>query len=364
MTYLILNSKGRGWVIRRRTATSNLIYTLAIMTFLFWAAQPACGLILHPAGEPNMATWTDRPPEDVIGRWGNNGSCVVIGPNYVITTRHQGGGLTTPVRIGSVQYTISQIWNHNTADLRIAKLNDANLPNFVGVFGNTNEVGKNMVLGGYGVGRGELLQKDGITYGYRWAIGSNTTLRMGTNKILASEPNSVLGSFASDIIIAGFDGPNEVWSTTYESAPAGYDSGGGWFIKAGGRWKVAGLMRAVGAHYQEGHDGDPNYVIYNETWFRDRADPNRRLPEYSDAVRISSYAQWIRNITVPKIEGDLDRDGYVDFADFAIVAGVWMSTECQEPDWCLGADFEPDGDVDWADLVEFLSHWLRTDPAP
>jgi hypothetical protein len=38
-----------------------------------------------------------------------------------------------------------------------------------------------------------------------------------------------------------------------------------------------------------------------------------------------------------------------------------LSTNCQGPDWCRGADFEPDGDVDWTDLAEFAYHWLQTD---
>lgn len=340
----------------------NLIYGLVIVAFLFWPVVPASGLILHPDGEPNLVTWTDRPPEDVVGRWGYNSSCVVIWPNYVITTRHQGGNLNTPVKIGGVTYAISEIWDHNTADLRIAKLSDANLTNFVGIYENTNEIGKNIVLGGYGVGRGELLQKQGITYGYRWDNAGNTTLRMGTNRIQITESNSVLEGFTSDIIIADFDGLNEGWATIYEGALTGYDSGGGWFIKAGGKWKAAGLSRAVSIHFEEGHDGDPNYAIYDETWFRDRADPNLRLPEYLDAVRISSYTQWIKNTAVLKVRGDLDGDGYVDFADFATFAQVWLNKDCQEPDWCRGADFEPDGDVDWADLAEFTNHWLQTDP--
>jgi hypothetical protein len=229
------------------------------------------------------------------------------------------------------------------------------LTNFVGIYESTDELGKNIVIGGYGVGRGELLQRYGITYGYRWNNAGNTTLRMGTNKIQVTEPNSVLGNFTSDVIIAGFDGLNEGWATIYESAPAGYDSGG--------NWKVAGLSRAVGIHFEEGHDGDPNYAIYDETWFRDRADPNIPQPDYLDAVRISSYTQWIKDIAITKIRGDLDGDGYVNFADFAIFAQVWMSKDCQEPDWCLGADFEHDGDVDWADLAELTNHWLQTDPA-
>jgi hypothetical protein len=339
----------------------SLIYGLVITAFIFWPVVPVFGLIWHPDGEPNLTTWTDRPSEDVIGRWGSNASCVVIGPNYVITTRHQGGNLTTPVRISGVTYTISQIWNHNTADLRIAKLNDANLANFVSIYESTDEVGKDIVTGGYGKGRGELLQTQGITYGYRWDNTGNTTLRIGTNKIERTENDSNLGSFTSDIIIADFDGLNEGQATIYESAPANYDSGGGWFIKVGGKWKVAGLSRAVGIHFEEGHKDDPNYAIYNQTWFRDRDDPNICLPDYLDAVRISSYAEWIKDTLPAIVIGDLSGDGFVDFADFAIFAQVWLSTNCQEPDWCLGADFEPDGDVDWTDLAEFAYHWLQTD---
>ena len=338
----------------------SLTYALVITAFLFRAAQPIFGLIWHPDGEPNLTTWTDRPPENVVGRWGGNASCVAIGPNYVITTRHQGGNLTTPVRISGVQYTISQIWDCNTADLRIEKLHDANLANFVSIYESTDEVGKNIVLGGYGVGRGELLQKDGITYGYKWGSTGNTTLRMGTNKIQETEPNSALGNFTSDIIIADFDGLNEGQATIYESTLASYDSGGGWFIKVGDKWKVAGLSRAVGIHFEEGHEGDPNYVLY-EAWFRSRSDPNIRQPDYLDAVRISSYGQWIKDTLPAIVIGDLNGDGSVNFADFAIFAQVWLSTNCQGPDWCRGADFEPDGDVDWTDLAEFAYHWLQTD---
>jgi len=337
----------------------SLIYALVITAFLFRAAQPVFGLILHPDGEPNLTTWTDRPCEDVIGRWGYNASCVVIGPNYVITTRHQGGNLNTPVEIGGVTYTISQMWDYNTADLRIAKLRDANLTNFVGIYGNTDEVGKNIVLSGYGTGRGEPLQSQGITYGYRWGYPNNSTLRMGTNKIEETENDSTLEDLTSDIITADFDGLDEGEATIYESTLASYDSGGGWFIKVGNAWKVAGLSRAVEVHYKEGHDGDQNYMLY-EAWFRERSDSNITHPDYMDAVRISSYAHWIRYTLPEVLPGDLNGDDCVDFSDFAVFARYWLNRDCQAPNWCLGADFEPDGDVDWADLAELASHWLQT----
>lgn len=44
---------------------------------------PAWGVVLHPDNEPNLATWTGKPHNDVVGRWGTNASCVVVAPNYI-----------------------------------------------------------------------------------------------------------------------------------------------------------------------------------------------------------------------------------------------------------------------------------------
>ena len=219
---------------------------------------------------------------------------------------------------------------------RIAKLNDANLTNFVSIYKSTDEIGKNIVIGGYGVGRGELLQNYGITYGYKWGSTGNTTLRMGTNRIQETENDSALENFTSDIIIADFDGLNEGQATIYESTPACYDSGGGWFIKDSNEWKVAGLSRGV-------EHGGAN-------WFRNNQDPNSLDPDYFDAVRISSYAQWIKQII------------QVDFAEFAVFANNWQRTDCNSTNyWCDGADFIPhDGTVDWDDLTVFADYWLTS----
>jgi len=337
---------------------TKLLYGLAMTFSLLWSAGPAFGLILHTSGEPNIASWTDRPPAEVIGRWGYSGSCVVISPDCVITTRHQGGGLYTSVEIGGVKYTVSNIWDHNTADLRIAKLRGANLTRFVGIYENTDEVGKDVVIGGYGLGRGEILQKLGITYGYGWNNGGNTTLRLGTNRIEETESDSTIEDYTSDVVIADFDGLNEGQAVIYESIPASYDSGGGWFIKAGNKWKAAGLSRAVTMHFEEGHENDPNYAIY-EAWFRDRADPNTPLSDYMDAVRISSYAQWIKGVFRKESPADLNGDGYIGLGDFAIFAQHWAETNCQGPDWCSGADLKGDGYIDYEDLAEFAKQWLQ-----
>ena len=186
-----------------------MVYVLALTAFLSWSATPASGVVLHPDGEPNLATWTDRPADDVLGRWGYVASCVAVSSNCVITTQHQTASVPW-IAIGGKQYTIAQIWNHDTADLRVAKLAGANLADFVDIYELTDERFKQTVIGGYGDGRGELLQKDGLTYGYQWDGSNNATRRFGTNKINRTLNNSTIGDLTSDIVIADFDGLGEV----------------------------------------------------------------------------------------------------------------------------------------------------------
>jgi len=321
----------------------NLIYWLFIAILMFWEAGSAWGVILHPEGEPNLADWTDRPYDHAVGRWGLNCSCVAVSRNCVISVQHSGTAAVDIVFNGTA-YTAEQIWNHPDADLRLAKLANANLPHFVGLYTNTNEVGQEAVIGGYGKGRGAILQNSGITYGYEWAPSGNTTLRWGTNLIEDNTDNSVIGDWTSDVIIGFFDGLDISSATAYEAMVAAYDSGGGLFIKDGNAWKVAGLFRSVNRA--------------GESWFRDKDSPTTPMPDDFDAVRISSYHQWLSNRIPEVMQGDLNGDDFVDFTDFAVFARYYLNTDCQEPDWCLGTDCEPDGDVDLDDLAFLLDEWL------
>lgn len=327
--------------------------------FLCLDTRLALSVILHPDGEPNLATWTDRPDTNVVGRWGNNASCVAVSSNSVITVRHAGGGVGTLVVIGGKTYTVTKVWNYDSADLRVARLYGANLTSFVSPYRNTDEIGKGIVIGGFGDGRGTILQTSGMTYGYEWDNSSNTTLRLGTNKIDDTGNDSNIGGLVSNIIIADFDGLNDDQSTIYEGIPADHDSGSGWFIKCSNinTWKVAGLSRAVETHYEQGHEGDPAYRLY-ESWFRSRTDPNILQPDYFDAVRVSSYASWILATIPPRLPGDLTGDDWVNFDDFAVFAQYWLNTNCHSPDWCAGADCGRDGDVDWDDLAALADGWL------
>jgi len=59
---------------------------------------------------------------------------------------------------------------------------------------------------------------------------------------------------------------------------------------------------------------------------------------------------------------DLDDDCDVDFADFSLFAQHWLEGECNELDWCGGADLTkdyPNGIVDTFDLQKFAQSWLE-----
>lgn len=84
--------------------------------------------------------------------------------------------------------------------------------------------------------------------------------------------------------------------------------------------------------------GDCNvgFYDYNTSW----SDPNYYLYFYHIPTR------------------DIKPDGVVDFLDFSILAPQWFAIDCNEPNWCQGADFDMDGDVDINDLGLFMDYWL------
>jgi hypothetical protein len=63
-------------------------------------------------------------------------------------------------------------------------------------------------------------------------------------------------------------------------------------------------------------------------------------------------------ITATPGPSDIDKDGDVDFEDYALLANQWMTENCAEPDWCGGADLNKSGKVDFEDLDIFADLWL------
>ena len=252
-------------------------------------ALPASALVLHPYNE---APPTDRPPDEAVGQWlypvsGTltlKASCVPIGADYVLTTRHQGGGVGATVVIGGLSYTVSELFNNPSADIRIARITaaggaPANLSYFVNpCTASTVTPGvTTLVIGGYGKGRGALLPSGN---GYAWAADPVPTLRWGAN--LVDSAGYTNGTYTTQLLVSDFD----EFGVTGEAAIAEFDSGGGWFVKGGTTWYVAGLSRSA--------------ARFGESDFRPA--------DYLDAVNVGYYSTWI-NETLNRTVWNQDQGG-------------------------------------------------------
>jgi len=294
---------------------------LALATAALVGVLPSVshGIVLH-----EVSVGPDpRPPEAAVGRWVTNASCVAVGPTHVITTCHQGYGVGREVEVGGQTYEIAEIVQHGKADLRVVGIVDPSDPDgalavYVPLYTGTDEADYTAVIGGFGDGRGQDLVSGDIHYGYEWAPDADLVLRWGENAIDGSGVGGGSG-YDSDVIYAHFDGPDACGA---EAATAEHDSGGGWFINLGTagapRWVVAGLTRGV--------------ERLHESWFRNPdGSPD---PDYIDAVRVGSYADWINGILHP-YQWSADADG--DWSD----AGNWSD----DGYWTGGY---PDGSDRWA----------------
>ncbi|MBN1554676.1 MAG: hypothetical protein JXA11_08015 [Phycisphaerae bacterium] len=298
-----------------------------------------------------MAEPTVKPSDAVVGRWKTNASCVAIGradwntSGYIITTRHQGYGVGTSVWFDDVEYIVAEQWYapHGelyTADLRVCRLENtaangggkANLSEFVLWNDDTNEQGKEIVIGGYGKTRGTA----GTNY-YEWTGSDNTELHWGENSVDGYSWAPLSTTVRSDVLEIDFDGP-----TTTDAAIAQWDSGGGWFFQDEGQWVVAGL----GAYVD--YNGRSYYVPPNDD---------------NLGIRVSSYAAWIDGLIEehyePSIPGDADLDNTVGILDYIIWANNYTGSGGTGKTWAT-ADFNFDEAVDSADYTIWATNYGST----
>ena len=333
------------------TARRQPVGALAVASVLLLLAAPASAIILHTDGVP-----ASKPPNAVVGQWVTNGSAVAIGPNHIITSRHQGYGTGDSVWFDNVEYRIGEIRTPNqddleNADLRVARIwtldgRPANLTDYVGLYTLRDEFNKSLVLGGFGKGRGaELKTPLDVTYGYRWSGNNNQTQRWGANKVLGIQNDFVSGLYTTDTITLDFDDVGVGGWVANEAAAAQWDSGGGWFIfdQSSQQWKVAALTIAA------------EHATESETWFRNDVtglpDPDRNW-----GVRISSYAGWIEDHSAQWVvpPGDANLDGMVDIGDLGILGQHYGTMSGMT--W-TDADFNRDGAVDIGDLGVLGFHY-------
>jgi len=338
-----------------------------VLGFCTWAGA----IILHPGHEP-AADWAGRPDNEVVGAWSTNASFCVISPKWIITTRHQN---TFPnnneINIGGNTYKCfySPKWvggPNGNADIRLIRLKnvDGTEPNlkFAAAYeGTEDEIGKEIVAGGCGVGWGaNVYDYANRPYGYMWGA-NNKALRWCTNKIEWAEDSNTLSSYTSAIVRADFDGIgiDGTGFTPYEGMCAMYDSGSGWFVQVGNEWQLVGITRSVEHFY----DGQNRYNLFANP--NSQIEQNPYLPaQRMDAVRVSTYAGWINSIISEDcggIDGDLNGLCSVDMGDFAQLAKKWLATGCtMSNNFCGGADVNRDAYVNLTDVYLMCVNWLES----
>lgn len=281
---------------------------LMVFGFALLCGQRASGVILYPEDDASAGS-IPRPSGNVVGQWSNNASCVAIRPNYVLTTRHQGGGpaFGTTVTFGGTQYLVADETPVADADLRIVRITTlagqpANLTDFVPVYsGNDNATGQDFTVGGFGRGRGAALTDPTPTpgtYGYAWGAGGNDTLRFGRNTIDAFGAEGPPGvPFTSDVLRADFDRRGGATAVPFEATIAEFDSGSGWFVENGpGNWQVRGISAYVD-HHPANVDQPGAQAL-----FASHLDASIDAPDTLEAIRLGSYAAFI-NANVPEPTG-------------------------------------------------------------
>jgi hypothetical protein len=346
--FLIFYDHGGGQM--HSTGIVRLLYKICTFAVILISSNVS-GMILHTDSQPTV-----HPEDSVVGRWSYNASCVAISPNYIITTRHQGGGVGSVVNFGGINYKVAEVVVNGNVDMRVARLETmtgqpANLTNYVSINTSTYEVNEPVLLGGYGKSRGaELTTLNGVSYppyGYSWSGTNNLTFRWGANEI-DGLVTVASGPYTSYTLTADFDGPGTASAVENEAILAEYDSGGGWFIQnTSGDWLLAALSA--------------NVTHMGEAWYDDPTTKHTYEPDNMYGVRVSSYASWILANTESYIvpPGDANWDGIVDVGDLGILAANYGSSGKK---WQEG-DFNADGVVDVGDLGILASHYAGGTPS-
>lgn len=330
------------------------------------AADPAANKQTAPTGAYENAGWQfELRYKDYLG--------TMISPKHFVTATHlgQGGLPNQPMFFNGVEDKTFTLKNAGLqvgipgTDFSIFEIWET-FESYAPLYQGGDETGKEVFICGRGLGRGSALTKGNETVGWKW--GNNTTYadRWGVNVITASQLRN-----GNDFIYTTFD-PDGV---THECALTGNDSGGGWFIKEGGIWKLAAVSSTVDAtrdtndttgdnsHFRASMTNARGYYLGSDSqgWFfipenpdlytnpleyyTDRNDARHYERTHSYGSRISSHLLEFNAIIQPAIN-HAALDGNGRFQAWLADAGITTLN---------GPRDDPDGDGH-SNLLEYFSN--------
>jgi len=228
---LMMQKQTSHGVSRKRSIVKVL--TAAVLGLgIFGAATPAEAVITY-GGQRN----TSAPTGDLAGSgWQYEGTIgsftgTPIAPNYFITAKHIGQYVGQAFNYQGQSYTTTEAFFDPTSDLAIYKV-EGTFDSYAPLYTSSgNEAGRQVVVHGRGLDRGDEVRVNGELKGWRYGANPGTQ-SWGTNTVA-----SVYGKVFS----FSFDAQ----SGANEGQVAPGDSGAGVFINDGGVWKLAGVNYAV-----------------------------------------------------------------------------------------------------------------------
>ncbi len=286
---------------------------------------------------------TSPPPDDPgFFNVGIDGaaSAVYLRNGWVVTASHVGAGDAT---FGGIPYTFVKgsavrmlNADRSPADLLVFRVDPIPPLPELSILSTPPELGAEVVMIGRGVDRGTPTTWSGYP---GWFYGSAKTMRWGTNTV-SSRDLTILGTRAFQTI---FGLPS---ATLYEAQAAPGDSGGAVFVRAGGRWQLAGIIFAVAPHFQQ----PGSSALYGNLTY------SVQLQEY--APQISA----LLDLPVCADGLDNDGDGLVDDAEDLGCRNPQSDTESPACD--NGIDDDGDGRVDLADSQCVGQPWYPFESIP
>jgi hypothetical protein len=310
---------------------------------------PARAVIIDSGdGTGNTSAPSPDPGWTQVGlRAGLNG--VYLGYGWVVTAAHVGVG---PIEIDGTTYAEvpgSTVWilhsGSTYADLVAYRIHPA--PRGVAALeipSSTARLGAEVRMIGWGRSRGAATVWDEIG-GWLWGYGAEK--RWGTNRVGAvlgfGEPETnvtdlVIGSFTTRSLVADFSES----APDHEGIVAVGDSGGGFFVKVAGVWKLGGISYALGTYV-----GQPaSTSLYDNVTY---------------ASDLSHYRAQILAAARPCADGvDNDFDGPADWP--ADPECTWVGDLSELPDCSDGLDNDVDGAIDLSDGACAQASDLREAP--
>jgi len=182
-----------------------------------------------------------------LGQAGTDARVFVTQPDYLTGTVEKSYTLRNATEPNAIEYLESGSMETMNTDLYVYEVWET-FPTHAELYTGSNEEGEECVITGFGDSRGESVTTAEGERG--WAPNDLArTGRWGTN-LVDGTVQTVEDSSQGFLLYCDFDAQGisgsaldsgDADATLHECQGANKDSGGGWFIKDGGVWKLAGI---------------------------------------------------------------------------------------------------------------------------